>query len=95
MFPDLKEALQALNAKGFNWGVDETSPLHKIAKQIGIDESNIDDLKWKLTRKIFKSDLPLANKIHTHALLADICKVSDLIEDVSDRIEIMIARGAI
>ncbi len=95
MFPNLKEALQTLNSKGFDWGVDESSPLHKIAKQIGIDESNIDDLKWKLTRKIFKSDLPLANRMHMQALLTDICRVSDLIEDVSDRIEIMIARGAI
>lgn len=95
MFPNLKEALQLLNSKGFSWSPDETGPLFRIAKQIGIDESNIDDLKWKLTRKIFELDLPLANKMHMHILLADICKVSDLIEDVSDRIEIMIARGAI
>lgn len=95
MFPNLKKALQILNSTGFGWSTDETSPLHRITKEIGVDESNIDDLEWKLTRKIFKSDLPLARMMHIQALLAKICKVSDLIEEVSDRIEIMIARVAI
>lgn len=95
MFPNLKKGVGMLSSGEFGWRWDESSPLYKITRQIGVEESNIDELKWKLTRKIFNSDLPLANKIHIKSLLDQIAKVSDLIEDAADRIEILIAREAI
>ncbi|MFH1672394.1 MAG: TIGR00153 family protein [Pseudomonadota bacterium] len=95
MFPNLKKAIETLRLGQFGWVGDDASPFKKIAEKIGIQESDIDDLEWKLTREIFNSDLPLANKIHIHALLTDITKISDLTEDVADRIQILITREAI
>ena len=95
MFPDLKEAVKTLHLGKFGWVGDQDSRFDKLARTIGITESNIDDLEWKLTREIFNSDLPLANKMHIHALLTSITRVSDLIEDAVDRIRIMITREAI
>ncbi len=95
MLPDLKEAIETLRLGQFGWVGDDVSPFKKIAEKIGIQESDIDDLEWKLTREIFNSDLPLANKMHIHSLLTRITNVSDLIEDVADRIQILITREAI
>jgi predicted phosphate transport protein (TIGR00153 family) len=95
MFPDLKQAVATLHLGKFGWLGDQDFPFEKIARKIGITESDIDDLEWKLTREIFNSDLPLANKMHIRALLTSITRVSDLIEDAVDRIHIMITREAI
>ncbi len=95
MFPALKEEADLLRLGSFGWVGDQYSNFDKIAREIGIQESNIDELEWKLTREIFNSDLPLANKMHIHALLTRITRISDLIEDVSDRILILITREAI
>ena len=95
MFPDLKEAINFLKLGNFSWREDKNNTFRAIARRIGIEESNIDALEWKLTRDIFNSDLPLANKMHIHALLKQITRLSDHIENVSDRIQIMITREAI
>lgn len=95
MFPDLKEAVQVLHVGKIDWIGDQYAPFYKLAEKIGIEESVIDDMEWKLTRGIFNSELPLANKMHIHALVTLITKVSDLIEDVADRIQIVITREAI
>jgi predicted phosphate transport protein (TIGR00153 family) len=95
MFPDLKEATETLRLGQFGWVGDDVSPFKKLAEKIGIQESDIDDQEWKLTREIFNSDLPLDNKMHIQALLTGITKISDLIEDVADRIQILITREAI
>jgi predicted phosphate transport protein (TIGR00153 family) len=95
MFPDLKEAVKTLHLGKFGWVGDQDSHFDKIARKMGIRESDIDDLEWKLTRAIFNSDLPLDNKMHIRALLTSITRVSDLIEDAVDRIRIMITREAI
>jgi predicted phosphate transport protein (TIGR00153 family) len=95
MFPDLREAVKTLQLGKFGWVGAQDSPFDKIARKVGIRESDIDDMEWKLTREIFNSDLSLANKMHIHALLTSITRVSDLIEDAVDRIRIMITREAI
>lgn len=95
IFPDLKAAVDILKLGTFGMAGDEDKSFHDIAKNISVSESNIDDLEWKLTREIFSSDLPLANKMHLHELLNHITKISDLTEDVADRIQIMITREAV
>jgi len=95
IFPGLKAAVDILKLGTFGMAGDEDTSFYDIAKNIGISESNIDDLEWKLTREIFSSDLPLANKIHLHELLNHITRISDLTEDVADRIQIMITREAL
>jgi hypothetical protein len=56
---------------------------------VGVTESEIDDIEWKLTRQIFTSDLPLAHQIHLKQFLETFTEISDQIEDTGDRLEII------
>ncbi|MDR7523400.1 MAG: TIGR00153 family protein, partial [Armatimonadota bacterium] len=56
---------------------------------VGITESTIDDIEWKLTRQIFTSDLSLAAKIHLNQFLETLTEISDQVEDTGDRLEIL------
>jgi uncharacterized protein Yka (UPF0111/DUF47 family) len=55
-------------------------------KEVGILESDTDDLEWKLTRKIFSSAMPLANKLHLQHCLEKTSDISDRAEDASDQL---------
>jgi predicted phosphate transport protein (TIGR00153 family) len=57
---------------------------------VGITESLIDDIEWKLTRQIFTSALPLAAKSHLNLFLETLTEISDDIEDAGDRLEILL-----
>jgi predicted phosphate transport protein (TIGR00153 family) len=92
MFPDLNAAVDILKLGTFGMAGDMDTNFYDIAQNISVSESNVDELEWKLTRDIFSSDIPLANKMHLHELLNHITRISDLIEDVADRIQIMITR---
>lgn len=56
---------------------------------VGITESTIDDIEWKLTRQIFTSDMLLAAKIHLNQFLETLTEISDQAEDTGDRLEIL------
>jgi uncharacterized protein Yka (UPF0111/DUF47 family) len=70
-----------------------SSPDEKIIRErlttVGITESTIDDVEWKLTRQIFTSSLSLANKIHLNQFIETLTEISDQIEDTGDRLEIL------
>jgi len=57
---------------------------------VGITESLVDDIEWKLTRQIFTSALPLAAKSHLNLFLETLTEISDDIEDAGDRLEILL-----
>lgn len=57
---------------------------------VGVTESTIDDIEWKLTRQIFTSDLPLATKIHLNQFLETLTEISDQTEDTGDRLDILL-----
>lgn len=57
---------------------------------IGITESTIDDLEWKMTRQIFTSSLPLAAKTHMKQFLETFTEISDDVEDAGDRLEALL-----
>ncbi len=95
MFPLLRQAVEIIKLGSFGWAGESDSPFPGLLTRISMEESNIDDLEWKLTRDIFRSDLPLANKMHLHELLNHINRISDLIEDAADRISLMITREAL
>ncbi len=56
---------------------------------VGVTESTIDDIEWKLTRQVFTSDLSLAGKIHLNQFIETLTEISDQIEDTGDRLEIL------
>jgi len=64
-------------------------------REVGIKESDVDDLEWKLTRRIFTSELPLANKLHLQHCLEKITEISDRAEDASDWLSSLILKTRI
>lgn len=58
--------------------------------KLGVTESLIDGIEWKMTRQIFTSDLPLAAKTHLKQFLATLTEMSDDMEDAGDRLEALI-----
>jgi len=64
----------------------------EIAKSISEREQFVDRLQWDLTKAVFKSDLSLAEKLHLKEFIDEIAAISDRVEDVADRFEIMVVK---
>ena len=58
------------------------------AKIIGDIESEVDNIEWDLTKRIFKSNLDYGHKIHLKLCLNTIVEVSDRAEDAADQLEL-------
>ena len=66
-----------------------------ILDEIRALESQIDKLEQKISASIFDSDLELAAKMQLFGIVERLCDISDIIEDIADKIQIMlIARKA-
>ncbi|MDQ7842256.1 MAG: DUF47 family protein [Armatimonadota bacterium] len=59
-------------------------------KTVGVIESTIDDIEWKLTRQIFTSPLAIGARIHLKGFLETLTEISDDIEDAGDRLEVLL-----
>ena len=53
-------------------------------------ESNVDTIEDKLVESVFAMDIELAAKLQLSDLIELICDVSDIIEDIADKIQIML-----
>lgn len=62
----------------------------KILDDIRAEESKIDSIEQMLYERIFDLDLPLYEKIYYRDFVAHICNISDVIEDIADKIQIML-----
>jgi len=62
----------------------------KILDDIRAEESKIDSIEQMLYERIFDLDLPLYEKIYYRDFIAHICNISDVIEDIADKIQIML-----
>ncbi len=94
LFDLLKESLELLRGGDVSYGVDDSDKLSDLTKIVIQKESEIDELQWKVTREIFQSDISLSNKMHIENLLRRICELSNFMEDVVERIEIITVREA-
>ena len=63
---------------------------HSALDNIRALESAVDDIEDKLTEKIFDMDAELAAKMQLARLIELICDLSDVIEDIADKIHIML-----
>ena len=89
-FALLQEAIDMLFSR-MNELQKDTSILDKIRSL----ESVIDKIELKLGDTVFGSDAELAAKMQTFGLIERICDISDIIEDIADKIQIiLIARKA-
>jgi len=55
-------------------------------------EARIDKIQFNVTRQIFKSDIEKIEKFHLKSVIDKLSRLSDLVEDVADRIEVMAAK---
>jgi len=62
---------------------------------IGVMESEVDKKEEALLRTIFRSELPLANKIQLERFVRHITAISDVIEDAADRLYVLVIRERI
>jgi predicted phosphate transport protein (TIGR00153 family) len=82
-FAALHEAITVFFTSG------EERVIRDRLKVVGVTESAIDNIEWKMTREIFTSELPLASKIHLKQFLTALTVISNQIEDTGDQLEIL------
>lgn len=58
----------------------------QFAKEVGLKESEVDNLEWDLTKDIFTSSLDFSRQLHLKLCLDAIVEVSDRAEDAVDRV---------
>ena len=63
---------------------------HSILDEIRALESKVDVIEDALSEKIFDTDLPLAEKTQFALVIDYICDISDIIENIADKIQIML-----
>ena len=63
---------------------------HSILDEIRALETQVDVIEDALTEKIFDTDLSLAEKTQFALIVDYICDVSDIIENIADKIQIML-----
>ena len=57
------------------------------AKEVGLKESDVDQIEWDLTKKIFTSSIEFSRKIHLKLCLDRIAMVSDKAKDAADLLD--------
>lgn len=68
---------------------------HSILDEIRALETQVDKLENKIGHSIFAMDIELAAKMQFFGLVEKMCDISDIIEDIADKLQIMlIARKA-
>jgi predicted phosphate transport protein (TIGR00153 family) len=72
--------------------IDGDDKLLEYKQRVELIEKEIDAIQFKSTRLIFKSDLPKIEKFHIKWSIDKFCRMSDLMEDLTDRIEILAAK---
>ena len=63
---------------------------HKILDEIRAKESQVDVIEQRLYDNVFDMDLTLAEKMQCTQFLEQLCDISDVIENIADKIQIML-----
>ncbi len=83
-FTAFRAPLESLN--------QETEAVKKGIAGVVTLEMEADRIEWETIKKLFKSDLDLARKLHIRELVSDIAAISDFAEDAAERLGIMIMK---
>lgn len=62
----------------------------KILDDVRHEETRVDKIEALLHSRIFDLDISLFEKVYYRDLIENICQISDIIEDVSDQIQVML-----
>lgn len=82
------EAISALLEKS---GTD-VDTIRERTRQVGNFETEIDDIEWRLTTVLFRSDLDLAHKIHIKTWIRLSSQLSDQIENLADTLNLLVLK---
>ncbi len=63
---------------------------HSILDEIREHESHVDKIEVKLYEQIFTENIDLAHRTQMVDFVEQICDISDIIEDIADKIQIML-----
>jgi len=67
--------------------------VRELVREIGSAEENVDKLEWDLIKRSWdRDDLELAEKIHLRNLINLIASIADRVENISDRVNIMMVK---
>ncbi len=99
--PEIEPEIQAIAAKSADIFTEVKTALHLLftdmrqvlgsTRKIENLESEVDHLERTAIEKLFRMDIDLARKIHVRDFIEVLVELSDRAEDLSDRIEIMVA----
>jgi len=95
MFRILQDAVRLLTYDATLESEENLSAMREKISLIGVMESEIDKKEETLMRTIFRSELPLANKIQLERFLRRVTEISDVIEDAADRLYVLVIRERI
>lgn len=87
IFAEVKQALHLLFSD-MGQALEKTHHIEEL-------ESQVDHLEREAIEKLFRMDLDLAHKLHVRDFIGILVEISDRAEDLSDRIEIMVAQRRI
>ena len=68
----------------------ELNDNRKVLDDVRAEESKVDNIQAALHERIFTLDISLAEKVYYRDMMEHICDLSDMIEDISDKIQIML-----
>jgi len=71
VFSHLKKGLSSILWDHVSWSGGDTSDIKEITDRISTDEPKVDNLEWRLTRRIFMSGLALAQKMHLQTFFTE------------------------
>jgi predicted phosphate transport protein (TIGR00153 family) len=86
-FKTIKECMVAVRKK--------PEEAFEVSKTVQVKEKEVDDVVWGMTKKLFKSDIAKAEKIHVKMLIDRIAAISNRIEDTADRLAIMAVKSKV
>lgn len=100
--PEVEPEIRAISAKSVDIFTEVKTALHLLftdmrraldsTHRIENMESEVDHLEREAIKKLFRMDIDLARKIHVRDFIEVLVELSDRAEDLSDRIEIMVAQ---
>ena len=87
LFDDVEAGIHALFSGDRQGTLDCTERIERA-------EGAIDRIERQATKRLFRSDLEMAQKLHVHGLIDRVVKISDRAENLADRIAMITAEKA-
>lgn len=84
-FDLLEESISMLFARFNNMLKD-----HTILDQIRSLESDVDSIEKAMYKEIFMMDIDLAHQMQLADFIESLCDISDIVEDIADKVQIML-----